>query len=141
MFEDSIWAGGSSESPGVEPEPDVMLPVQFFATGYTHPSHLPERRLVLAIMEQAIADFQTNAAPRTARGHRVFLDAAGWLASDDTMWPFSFLNSCDALGLHPGVIRAGMRRWWLLRRSGEIAPVNRTPFHNMRGTRRRSSLG
>jgi hypothetical protein len=31
--------------------------------------------------------------------------------SDDSSWPFSFVNICDALGLHAAHLRAALARW------------------------------
>jgi hypothetical protein len=65
----------------------------------------PERRLMLAVLEDAIdvylADF---GAPRGIRRAR-FNDAARWFQSNDTEWPFSFVCICDALDIDPAVIR------------------------------------
>jgi hypothetical protein len=34
-----------------------------------------------------------------------------WFESEDTAWPYSFANSCQALGFEVTYIRAGLRRW------------------------------
>jgi hypothetical protein len=31
--------------------------------------------------------------------------------SDDSSWPFSFVNICDALGLHAAALRAALTKW------------------------------
>ncbi len=45
-----------------------------------------------------------------ARGRQLFDEAERWIKSDDTRWPFSFMNVCDALGLAPSCIRKGVTR-------------------------------
>ena len=66
---------------------------------------------MLAVIEEAVSDYQRHvvAAPRAAK--RLFREAHAWIMSDDTAWSFSFVNLCDALGLDPGALRAGLRRW------------------------------
>jgi len=34
-----------------------------------------------------------------------------WFLNDDPRWLFSFLNICAVLGLDPGYIRLGLKRW------------------------------
>ena len=31
--------------------------------------------------------------------------------SDDSHWPFSFVNICVVLGLEPGYLRQGLKQW------------------------------
>jgi hypothetical protein len=33
-----------------------------------------------------------------------------WFRSDDTRWPYSFVNVCDGLGLSPGAVRRTLSR-------------------------------
>jgi len=69
----------------------------------------PERRLMLAVLESAIADWlvrrETCVAPRHDARVAVEEDLAGWFASSDRRWPYSFENICAALGLDAGGIR------------------------------------
>ena len=69
----------------------------------------PERRLMLAVLESAIADWlvrrDRQVAARHARPVAVHEDLAGWFASEDRRWPYSFENICAALGLDAGSIR------------------------------------
>jgi len=82
----------------------------------------PSRRLVAAVMWQALVDVGAvaNAAPRLGTAAQ----AAAWFASDDAVWPYSFVNCCAALELEPGAVRhalttgeAGMRRALAVRRA------------------------
>lgn len=69
----------------------------------------PERRLMLAVLESAIADWlvrrDTQAAVRHDARVTVEEDLPGWFASTDRRWPYSFENICAALGLDAGGIR------------------------------------
>ena len=70
----------------------------------------PERRLMLAVLEDALCDCLANAgAPRGIRLAR-FRQASDWFRSDDTSWPYSFVNICEACGLDPTLIRRRLVR-------------------------------
>lgn len=121
---------------GTDLEPDLVLPSQFFARPCAGSLLRPEQRLALAVLEDAVAAFQTNATAKHEPGRRLYAEAAAWLASDDTGWPFSFVNVCDAVGLDPERIRCGLRRWSMQQQSaGETRLVARFPFNRNRGSR------
>lgn len=93
-------------------QPDTLLPAQYFET-FRRKAHLePERRLMLAVIEDAIiACFQKYASARDAKGKAVFRDAEGWILEDDRDWLFSFSNICEVLGFDPQYVRLGLVRW------------------------------
>jgi hypothetical protein len=70
---------------------------------------------MLAVLEGAVSDFQKYATASSGRGTRLFADAAAWLESTATDRPLDFESICQALGLSPSFIRAGLRRWCLAR--------------------------
>lgn len=80
-------------------EPETVLPEQYLAAASRE---TPEHRLCLAVLEDAIRDL--GRAPRGDRDTRR-RDAWAWFASDDTAWPFSFVNIAAALGLYPDQLR------------------------------------
>src|SRR5262245_41178317 len=73
-------------------------------------SHHPSRRLLVAVLEDAVITFEKCASARDHRGRRIFLETEAWFRSDDTAAPFSFIAVCDALGLDPEYVRSGLRR-------------------------------
>jgi hypothetical protein len=73
-------------------------------------SHHPSRRLLLAVLEDAVITFEKCATARDHRGRRIFLETEAWFRSDDTAAPFSFIAVCDALGLDPDYVRSGVWR-------------------------------
>jgi hypothetical protein len=89
---------------GIPDVPDVILPEQFFGSLATSPSRVPERRLMLAVLLDAIA--QLRRGPGPAR------EAEQWIhaGDEDADWPFSFVSVCHALGLDPGYMRGGLVR-------------------------------
>lgn len=70
----------------------------------------PEKRLMLAVLECAISDFQTYAIVWTGRGRGIFKEVDAWFRSSAT-GPFNFEGICQATGLDPDYIREGLRRW------------------------------
>jgi hypothetical protein len=96
----------------------------------------PEKRLMLALLEGAVSDFQKYATALGGRGRRLFTEASAWLEST-TEQPLDFESICQALALDPSFIRAGLRRWCIARRR-EPSPsktVLHFPFRRMSGTR------
>jgi hypothetical protein len=71
----------------------------------------PEKRLLLAVLSEAITTLRHTAGARTREGRRRFAETAAWFASDATDSPFAFASICDALGLDAAYLRSGLRRW------------------------------
>jgi hypothetical protein len=83
-------------------EPDAVLPVQFYpARGMR-----PERRLMLAILGDALGIYRKHAHAAGRRHERLVAETKDWLFSDDTEWPLSFVNVCFALGIDVSRLRA-----------------------------------
>ncbi len=92
-------------------QPDVLVADQFAATFRARDSLGPEKRLILAVLEEAVHCFQKyiSAAGRGSRA--LFRDAEEWIMEENSDWPLSFENSCLALGLNPGYVRRGLLSW------------------------------
>jgi hypothetical protein len=88
---------------------DIVLPEQYFTARSALAE--PERRLRLAILEDALRYYQQNAGAVGRRGRALYEDAADWFASPDRSEPFAFENVCDALGLDAHYIRRCLRQW------------------------------
>jgi hypothetical protein len=87
---------------------DVILPVQYFgALGSVGLSS--EQRLMLAVLVDAINVLQGWQRMGSARKRRAFAEAAQWVNSRGTNYPFSFDSVCDALELEPDVLRTRLR--------------------------------
>ena len=71
----------------------------------------PEKRLMLAVLEGAVSDFQNYATVPAGRGKRLFADAVAWLDSSSLEQTLDFENVCQALGLDASFVRCGLRRW------------------------------
>ena len=92
-------------------EPSILVPAQFFA-GLRHKAPAEgQRRLMLAILEDAIECFQKHLWA-TDRKHRQLHDEAEqWFLADEPGWLFSFVNICAAFEIHPSSLRQGLLDW------------------------------
>ena len=101
---------------------DIILPVQFFHSLCGVGIHKSgEQRLLIAILEDAIACFQKYAQPKNVRERRLFREAETWIMTGDvertraehegTPSSFSFEYVCAVLGLDVSYLRTGLRRW------------------------------
>src|SRR5262249_53136880 len=70
-----------------------------------------EERLMLAVLESAVEDFQKYVLARKTRGKQLFQHAEDWFLEKDSEELFSFENICETLGLHPDHIRKGLMVW------------------------------
>jgi hypothetical protein len=91
--------------------PDTLLPVQTGSAVFGETVTQPERMLMLAVLEEAVATYCKNVRPSTRRGSRLFQEAETWCASDDVHWPYSFVNICHVLGIDVAYLRTGLARW------------------------------
>jgi hypothetical protein len=124
---------------GVDLEPATVLPVQLYGNLAPDASIVPEKRLLLAVLEEAVVTFQRYSDDPGRRGRRLFREAAEWMGSEDMGWPCSFRNICDVLGLDPGYVRQGLRRWRDTQcASGVLRAPHRHPFRRLSGSRTRA---
>ncbi len=90
----------------------TLLPDQYLVAASTRLA-LPQRRLMIAVLQTVIDDVQGSAHRRAAGGQgpadeRELERARAYIASSDRSWPFSFENVCEAVGVDPGALRRGL---------------------------------
>jgi hypothetical protein len=115
-------------------EPDTLLPAQYFAAFAREGGLVRERRLMLAVLEDAVECYQKYALARDPRGRLLFEDACEWIQSGEREWPFSYENICEVLSLHPEYIRRGLSKW-----RQQKSPVKRTAARIMPLIERRAA--
>ena len=88
---------------------DEFLPEQVFTMrrGKTQPM----RRLMTAVLRDAIGCFQRYLLDPTHRGQRLFRDAEQWIMAESDVTPLRFPDVCDLLGLEPDYLRSRLREW------------------------------
>lgn len=130
---------------GVEPStpftPAATLPSQMPGAALADASVHPEKRLMLAVLEDAVATFQRTLHDPGRRAQRLHLEAADWFASTDVSWPYAYRNVCDALGIEAEWLREGLWRWRTLQRAlpAGAHPPPRAPFRRVGGSRTRAT--
>ena len=90
---------------------DIIVPSQYFDRVRSEDSSQPEKRLMLAVMENAIVTFQKSIYAATRRQRRLLKETEEWIHSLDTSWPFSFENICASLGIEANYLRHGLAQW------------------------------
>jgi len=94
--------------------PVVLLPAQLEG----HDEQRGEKRLMFAIVEEAISTYQRYAGSNRRRGQRLFREVEEWFRSTDTTWTFAFQSICHAVGLDANYLRQGLERWKVRRAEG-----------------------
>ncbi len=132
------WDDAIASSAGVRFEPETVVPAQVFDPRIGA-SLQPEKRLMLAVLEDAVAVYQRFLLSTRPIDKTEFDDTVAWVWSEDRMWPFSFLNVCDHLNLNADHVRAGLTTWAEKRRAGLVAAVHINPFRRVNGTRHKAT--
>lgn len=104
-------------------QPDTLVPAQFFENLRRRAQLEPERRLMLATLEDAINCFQRHALTRGGKGRVIFDEVEQWIHDKSSDRLFSFANICEVLGLDPGYVRMGLMRCWKER---QLVPYHRS---------------
>lgn len=88
-----------------------MMPSANILRPQVDPRHapLPEQRLLIAILEDALTCFEKNYPSDPSHANRLFRDAKAWIMSEQS-GVFSFEHICSVLGLDPDAVRSRLRR-------------------------------
>ncbi len=93
-------------------QPDTPMPDQYLETVLSTTHLEGEKRLMVAVLEDAISCYQNYISTRDRKEGNLFCEAAEWIFSqNDDKCLFSFHNVCESLDLDPGNIREGLLRW------------------------------
>ena len=88
-----------------------VLPEQFFNSQASFFTERPVAALLRAVLEDALACFQSQFRTEGRRVQREAQEAEAWFLSQEEDWPFSFMAVCAVLGLEPQAIRQQLKRW------------------------------
>jgi hypothetical protein len=91
--------------------PDAMLPSQFFGALRGGVPLSGERRLMVAVLEDALHCFQKYVDAEDPKQRQLFQDAEAWITGHNPTWFFSFPNVCDTLDIDPDYVREGLLKW------------------------------
>src|SRR5438094_9880925 len=76
-------------------QPDTLLSAQYFENLRRKTLLEPEKRLMLAILGDAINSFQDNLLSPSVTGKKFFEEAAEWILDNDGAWIRSFATICE----------------------------------------------
>jgi hypothetical protein len=79
--------------------PDAVSPAQFYEMWSGTADHSAEFKLALAVLEQALNDFEKHRHAHDNARRRLYCQAQTWVQSNDRRWPYSFVNICDILNI------------------------------------------
>jgi len=86
-------------------EPDVFLPSQFYGTSGLSRKLEGEKRLMIAILKDAVECMDKYRGARSSLGRSQYQSAIEWVTDNSMDWLFSFTNICDFLGFDPEYMR------------------------------------
>ncbi len=67
----------------------------------THLSESKQRELAANVLKQAAQDLRRFYGANSTIDRELYFDAYSWIMSNDSGWPFSFLNVCWLMNLDP----------------------------------------
>jgi hypothetical protein len=114
---------------------EIIVPTQYFNRAINS----GEKRLMLAVLEEAVATFQRYIYDDTGRSARLFREVEEWFDSTDGIsWPFAFEKVCHTLEIDPEYLRRGLEVWKQTQLRSGKAHRYRFPFRRVNA--RRSSI-
>ncbi len=92
-------------------QPDTILPFQY-AELLRRKTYLEgEKKLIFAVLEDAVSCFQKYYAARDKKGRELFREAEAWIMNENDDQVFSSSNVCESLGINPEYLRRGLVQW------------------------------
>ena len=113
--------------------PSILTPDQFYDERRDDSTLRPIKRLMLAILEDALRCLHRHADAKNGARRRMYREAEQWLSGEGANALFSFTIVCETLGIDPDYLRSGLRQWRAKQsadesehRVGRRSPVMRT---------------
>jgi hypothetical protein len=122
----------------------AIMPVQYFGALKKQDDRIePYKRLLMAVLEDAVRCFQTNVGATNSTRRRLFIETELWIQSETTDGPFSYVAVCETLGIDPAYMRRALMDWKTRRLAGNVRRplVRRSPVvvtHRVSSPRERS---
>lgn len=102
--------------------PDILMPVQYYdGMRRDNPETQAVKRLMFAVLADAVRCFQTYADAQSRAGRLIFGETEWWILDRNSDGPFTFEAICEALGIEPDCLRNGLQQW-RLRQFGGMNP-------------------
>ena len=123
--------------------PELLLASQYFDRVRRQVTPEPERRLMIAVLEDGVQTYLKHVGATERRRRQLFDEADEWVESRETAWLYSFENVCAVLDLDAEYLRRGLHAWRAqARRTLRHGAVpEERPRSNHTGDRHRASGG
>jgi hypothetical protein len=87
---------------------DVVALTDYLETRGKQRDLEPERKLMLAVLQDGIDCFRKNLLASDERKSTLFHEAEQWILDGDTSYLFSFGNVCEVFDIDPSYLRKGL---------------------------------
>jgi len=91
--------------------PEIILPVQYSPPRDSEGRCEGERRLMLAVLEDAVVTLKTHLRAPSVHSRRIVAEVENWLASGSRADTFAFGTICDVLGFDVKAVRLAIKDW------------------------------
>ena len=119
--------------------PDFLTPTQYFDSKRRDSGDDPLKRLMMAVLQDAIRCYQDGEKSGSALKRKKFVEVTEWFFDEGGSGPFSFAVVCEVLGLVPEYLRFGLAQWQnrgRLRLERRSAVLGAGAILSLTGTRR-----
>ena len=106
-------------------QPDVLLPAQYLEGTKNKNEAMPEKDLMLALLEDAVCCFQKYLLVSNRKGRIFFKEAEGWIFDEVNNGVFCYRNICDILDIDADYLRLGLIRWKEKRLAAQVYKLKR----------------
>ena len=89
-------------------QPDALLSESYLETVRRKSYLEPEKKLMLAILEDAVACYRRHGVGCKATERALFQETANWIMDEKAESVFSFQVICEVLGVNPEYVRKGL---------------------------------
>ena len=120
--------------------PDLLTPKQYFDSKRRDSGDDPIKRLMMAVLQDAIRCYQDGEKSGSALKREKFVEVKDWIFDEISKGPFSFVVVCEVLGLVPEYLRFGLAhcqtrgKLRLERRSPVVGSVEKISWSGNRGS-------
>lgn len=92
-------------------QPDVLCVGEYLHVYQGRPAETPERRLIAAILRDAVDCYLRDCFTKNRHRKRSFREAEEWFFKSDGYGVFSLENVCSVLNIDPGYIRRTLKEY------------------------------
>src|SRR5271167_1598618 len=92
-------------------QPDIVTPAQFYGPRHESPAVTGIKRLMFAVLEDAVRAYQADMAATSRNRLAHFREAETWLMDPRGEGVFSCDSVCTTLGIDAAFLRRGLAEW------------------------------